>query len=133
MSGILVEIPAVQPRMLVVGIGINVNNAIAQAPPELNGTTIALCEVAARDLSLAHVLKRVLLRLAENLAGIESREADLRQRWRERCLLTQRPVRVELGTRSIEGDCQGIDDEGALIVQTERGVERCFGGVVTEF
>ncbi len=132
-SGILIEIPSVTPRMLVVGIGINVNNAIGEAPAELNGTTIALCEVAAGRLSLADVLTRVLTRLEKNLAAMGSGDDELQRRWRERCLLTDRHIRLELGTRTIEGTCAGIDDEGALVVKTEDGVERCFGGVVTHF
>lgn len=131
--GVLVEIPAVAPRQLVLGVGINVNNKIVAAPPELAQSAIALCEVTGQDLSLSAVLTRVLVRMAERLSWIGSRDEELRQRWRARCMLTGRHLRLEFGSRCLEGVCQGIDDEGALRLETADGIERCFGGVVTQF
>ena len=59
--------------------------------------------------------------------------SDVRTKWRERCLLTNRKVHVDVGTRSVIGLCRGIDDEGALVVETVNETERCFAGVVTSF
>lgn len=131
--GILVEVPAAAPRMLVVGVGLNVNNTWEDAPPELMSSAITLCEVAGRYLSMPSVLTRVLVRISERLSWIGVRDEELRQRWRARCLLTGRYLRLDLGARCIEGVCQGIDDQGALMVATEDGIECCFGGVVTHF
>ena len=133
MCGVLVEVPSVAPRMLVVGIGVNVNNTLANAPAELAGSAIALCEVAGRDFSLATVLTRLLVHISEILSWIGTRDEELRQRWRARCMLTDRYIQLDLGTRRIQGVCQGIDDQGALIIQTNEGIDRCFGGVVTHF
>jgi BirA family biotin operon repressor/biotin-[acetyl-CoA-carboxylase] ligase len=130
-SGVLVEVPAAAPRRLVLGVGLNVNNTLEDAPPELTGLAIALWEVTGQTLSLSSVLTRVLVQISETLSGIGSRDEELCQRWRARCMLTGRKLRVDLGARGIEGVCHGIDHEGALIVKTTDGVERCFGGVVT--
>lgn len=131
--GVLVEVTSEARRMLVVGVGLNVNNTSTTAPPELDGSAIAICDVAGQFLSLTTVLTRVLVRLSERFSWIGSRDDELRRRWRERCLLTGRHIRLELGARCAEGVCHGIDDQGALMVQTETGIERCFGGVVTHF
>lgn len=131
--GVLVEVPASARRQLVLGVGINVNNEAAGAPPDLAESAIAMCEVAGQHLSLALVLTRVLDRISERLSWIGSRDEELRQRWRARCMLTGRPLRLELGARCLEGFCRGIDDEGALLVETANGIERCFGGAVTHF
>ncbi len=132
-SGILVEAPVSTARQLVLGVGLNVNNSVANAPSELADSAIALCDVAGRQLSLPKALTCVLDCISERLSWIGTRDEELRERWRARCMLSGRHLRLELGTRCIEGLCRGIDDEGALIVETAQGTERCFAGVVTHF
>lgn len=131
--GILVEVPPRGDGRVVVGIGINVNNSLREAPPELQATATALCDAAQREFAVIEVLEQVLVRLAERLQGIGRQDEELRNRWRERCLLTGRDVQVKLGGRTVEGTCRGIDEEGALVVDTAHGVERCLAGVVTRF
>lgn len=131
--GVLLESPAEQPSILVLGIGLNVNNSLQNAPQELQSTAVTLADVAGRSCCLSDLLKRVLQCLAERLSWIGCRDDELWARYRERCLLTGRPICVELGQRSIRGLCRGIDEEGALVVETDEGIEKCFAGVVTQF
>jgi len=131
--GVLVEIPPDVPQMLVLGVGVNVNNSVENAPADLIGSAIALSDAAGRWLPLATVLTRVLDRLSHLLSWIGSRDEELLRRWRQRCLLTRRHIQMDLSTHRLTGVCQGIDDQGALLVQTMAGIERCFGGVVTHF
>ena len=130
--GILVEVPAAAPNTLVVGVGLNVNNRLHAAPHDLSQTAIALCQVAKRPFRLGHVLARVLVRISEHLSYM-SRGDGLQPHWNERCLLTGRQVGLNLGARQIAGRCRGIADDGALLVETGSGVERCYGGVVEFF
>jgi BirA family biotin operon repressor/biotin-[acetyl-CoA-carboxylase] ligase len=131
--GILIEVPPERSGVIVIGIGINVNNSVRHAPQELQSSAIALYDAAGREFSLAEVLTRVLLRLEDRLASIGHRDEELRTRWRERCMLTSRTVHVESAVRSVVGLCRGIDEEGALVIETADRTERCFGGVVTRF
>ncbi len=131
--GILVEVPRDRKGVLVIGIGINVNNSLKAAPADLASTATSLSEAAGRQLALSDVLVRVLQRISQRFCWIGSRDDELRQRWRDRCLLTNRTVHLDLGPRRVVGLCQGIDDEGALVVRTADGPERCFAGVVTQF
>ncbi len=124
--------PKPQPA-IVIGIGINVNNSARQAPRELQSSAIALCDVAEKEFSLVDVLLRVLVQLEERLDEIDRGKDELWLRWRERCLLTNRTVHFDFGTRQVVGQCRGIDDEGALLIETEHETERCFAGVVTQF
>jgi BirA family transcriptional regulator, biotin operon repressor / biotin---[acetyl-CoA-carboxylase] ligase len=132
-SGILVETADGQSARLVIGIGINVNNAAHDAPSELRGKAIALCEAAKREISRVDVLVGVLQRLSSRLDWIGSREGVLREQWQERCLLAGRTVQIEMGARQLVGKCLGIDDDGALLLDTDRGCERCLAGVVTQW
>jgi BirA family biotin operon repressor/biotin-[acetyl-CoA-carboxylase] ligase len=131
--GILIEVPPQQKEAIVIGIGINVNNSARHAPEDLQSSAIALCDAAQCQFSLTQVLERVLVRLQERLGWIGHRDQELRHRWRERCLLTGRTVHLDSGTRNVVGLCHGIDDDGALVIETVNETERCFAGAVTQF
>jgi BirA family biotin operon repressor/biotin-[acetyl-CoA-carboxylase] ligase len=59
------------------------------------------------------------------------RDQELRDRWRKRCLLTNRRVQVDTHNSQLVGLCQGIDDEGALLLDTKEGRKQCFAGTIT--
>lgn len=129
--GILVETPRGQPGTLVFGIGINVNNSSSTAPKELQGKVASLSDVAGQCFPLVDVLVQVLRLLKERLDWIGTNDTELLARWRSRCYLTERLVQVDTTTRQLTGICQGIDDDGALLLQTDGGTERCFSGIIT--
>lgn len=131
--GILVETADGQNARVILGIGINVNNRSDAAPSELRDRAIALCEIAERRLALADVLIRVLRRLEKRLSWIVSRENELQDEWRRRCLLTGREVQIETGSRLVVAMCLGIDANGALLLETDNGRETCLSGVVTKW
>jgi biotin-(acetyl-CoA carboxylase) ligase len=118
---------------MAIGIGININNSLRRAPQELQSTAIALCDVAGHEFPLTEVLVSVLKRLEDRLGCIGRNDEQLWQNWRQRCLLTGRTIEVDLGTRKVAGRCRGINDVGALVIETAAGVETCFAGSVTLF
>ena len=59
--------------------------------------------------------------------------AALRDAWRERSLLTGRAVQLRVGAEMLTGRCLGIDDDGALLLQTEQGRHTCHAGSVVAF
>ena len=131
--GILVETGNGQSARLVLGIGINVNNRSESAPSDLRDKTVALCEAIGRDIPLVEVLIGVLQRLSSRLIWIGAGEIELREEWSRRCLLTGKHVHVEVGPRYVVGTCLGIDVDGALLIDTDAGTERCLSGVVTHW
>lgn len=131
--GILVELPRGRDGALVIGIGINVNNSLREAPLDFRDQATSLRDATGRHFRLVDVLVPVLGCLWERLGWIGSRGEELRRRWRGRCLLTGRTVCVDSGHHQVEGVCRGIDDDGALVVDTASGAERCLAGVVTRF
>jgi BirA family biotin operon repressor/biotin-[acetyl-CoA-carboxylase] ligase len=131
--GILLESPADRPGVIVLGMGINVNNSLRDAPAELRQSAIALCDLMQRQYPLVSVLQSVLIRLAERLRWISTEQGQLPLHWQRWCLLTNRSVCVDMASRQVRGLCRGIDAEGALLLETEAGYERCFAGVVTQF
>ncbi len=131
--GILVEIPPRQSGKLVVGIGINVNNSLDNAPPELWPTATALCDASNRTWDLPMVLIQVLQQLERHLQQLSANDPELPRRWNELCFLQGRLIHHTVGDRVTIGVCQGVDQQGALLLQTELGLSRVLGGVITKW
>ena len=130
-SGVLLESPHLKHGKLVIGVGINVNNSLDTAPAEISDTATAMCDVADQQFPLATVLVCVLDKLFERLNQIGYHDQQLGELWRKRCLLTGRKVHVDTAHREFAGLCQGIDEAGALLVQTDTNIERCLAGTIT--
>jgi len=127
--GILVEHVA-STRKLVLGIGINVNNALVDAPSELRKTATSLAAVAGRRFDKTLVLIRVLQQMEHELNRLAKGQADLQKRWSPFCVLAGREIGIAVGDRCTRGVCRGIDASGALIVATDAGDQRFVSGQV---
>ena len=79
------------------------------------------------------MLIAILRQLSLGLDRLASGTGILRQAWHRRCLLTGRTVEVDQPNCRLIGLCQGIDSDGALVLETATGVERCLSGVVVSF
>ena len=127
--GILCEATPTHPERLVVGIGINVNNAIADLPTTFHGRS--LFDLDGQERLLSDVLLAVLTEFRESWGRLlEHGFSRLVPEYRRRCLLTGREVAIAAGDHRTVGRCQGIDDGGALLVATEQGVRRVVAGSV---
>jgi BirA family biotin operon repressor/biotin-[acetyl-CoA-carboxylase] ligase len=132
-SGILVEAPAVGTGRLIVGIGVNVNNSFANAPSELQPLATSMTDVARRPIDSTALLLAILARFDFWLSDLVDNERELFDRWRRRCLLAGKQVRLTAGSRQVTGVCQGIDDTGRLVLSTPEGIERHLSGTVVSF
>ena len=130
--GILVENPRPKLRRLGVGIGINVNNSLDAASDELRSLATSMCDETGQSFELADVLTDLLKRLEAELRSLSSIDDDFRQRWQSYCVLQGRLVEIQAGSKTVCGHCVGIDDAGAIVLETDRGRERFVSGVVTD-
>lgn len=129
LGGILIEVPSGQPPRAVIGVGINVGS-LDQAPPEVQARAISLAELAEEPPRVT-LLQKVVEHLGQVLAQLRENPASLADRWRHHSFLDGRRVEIELpGGERLEGLAQSIDDQGALLVATDEGEERCPSGVV---
>jgi BirA family biotin operon repressor/biotin-[acetyl-CoA-carboxylase] ligase len=131
--GILVEAHSTSEDRVVIGVGINANNSLADAPAELRGTATSLVDSIGTQVDRLDVLMSVLEQIQRDLDRLSNAESSLLATWRSQCLLTGRQIAVDDLQRRIEGTCLGIDDDGALRVQTRFGPQRVVSGVVKEF
>ncbi len=110
LAGILVE-GRPQEGWAVLGIGLNVSTT--DFPGDLRETATSL-RLAGSDAAADTVLARLLDELAR---WLRAPAADVLSAWRRRDALLGRPVRWEGG----EGLAAGIDESGALLVDTGAG------------
>jgi BirA family biotin operon repressor/biotin-[acetyl-CoA-carboxylase] ligase len=122
--------PPQSPR-LVLGIGVNVNNSLSDAPPDVSGVGVSLLDLTDQSYDLTDFLVRLLRQLANGLDALARRDPQLADAVSQRCVLQGRVVELQAGPRHVRGLCQGIDYHGALTIRTTRGIERFFGGVIS--
>lgn len=131
LGGILIELQgdATGPCAAVIGIGLNLHlraglrDAIAQPVTDL--AAIAK-QVPQRNRLLAAVLIE-LAPVLEQFAGHGF--APLRQEWMARHAHQGRPVTLALGEgRTVTGRATGVAEDGALLLETARGLERHVNG-----
>ena len=135
-GGMLTEarIDADQIRDLVFGLGLNINSQAGAFPPEVARRAVSLAEHTNAPLDLNKFAAAVIGRVLDAYEQFVSSEykktfADL---WNRFDFLKGKPVSLLHGTQPINGTAVGIDEEGSLIVRTDKGkTERFRAGEVT--
>lgn len=133
LAGVLIELPPHTTPQAVIGIGINVNNSFQNAPPDVQSTAISLSDCLDAGSEVTDVLIGCLQSLERQLTSYQDPTRSLADQWRAYHLLQGMHVELEVYSRKVAGLCTGIDDDGALVLETEDGVERFLGGVVTQY
>ena len=114
-----------------VGIGLNVNMPLSDAPTPLRHRVTSLQNILSRPVDLTDALLEIARQL---LALVVRREAGnfvtLLQEYNRHHALTGRRVRVSDGDSGVEGHCEGLDGEGRLLLATVDGLRRIVAGHV---
>jgi len=131
--GILIEAPSRPTGRVVIGVGLNLNNSLADAPEELRNSAISLYDAVGESTDLNDVLIATLRAFSDHLRLLEANPAELRARWQELSILTGCTVLLDVDRQEIQGVCQGIDADGGLLLKTDQRVQRIFSGVIREF
>lgn len=136
--GILIEQPDRAPGKLVVGIGLNVNTRFDAAPEELQLIATSLAKESGQQFAMADVLIHLLRRWQINIVAQRSGDWELPRLWSRLCVLSGRQIHVNTASTDITGVCQGIADDGALLIARRDDpsishsgeILRCYAGTV---
>jgi BirA family biotin operon repressor/biotin-[acetyl-CoA-carboxylase] ligase len=130
--GILTEMDAEMQMVnhIIIGIGMNVNNPLSKFPNGLRDTVTTLKEETGKKVDRPKLLLGILGSLKTNLELMETSQGRKKvlERWRKLSDTLGRHVRVEMVDGSVEGTAKDVDEEGALLVETGKGVERVLSG-----
>ena len=132
--GILTEMnaEATRVRYIVVGIGLNVNQA--SFPKELSATSLRLVtgsEWSRVELAAA-LLKSLDREYRQLLEDANARESILRRFAESSSWVRGKNVRIEENDSSFEGTTEGLDPRGFLLVRTTKGIQTVLSGTVRE-
>lgn len=129
LAGVLVELdgPPEGPCQLVIGIGLNLkmpasySEEIDQAWTDLS---LMGCQVDKNQLvaQLTHSLEKRLAQYAKT--GL----SDMYQQWNQLNAFKDERVDLITGTKSWQGICEGIDQQGGLCLRRDGEVKAYYGG-----
>ncbi len=132
--GILTEMnaEATRVRYIVVGIGINVNQA--SFPKELPATSLRLVTGSewSRVELVAALLKSLDREYRQLVEGADAQESILQRFARQSSWAFGKRVRIEENGSAFEGTTEGLDGRGFLQVRTQHGVQTVLSGTVRE-
>ena len=119
-------------RCVLLGIGLNVNLALADVPPELRDKATSVRIATGRVCDRIELASTLCNRLNTRYMEVEAAGfAAVRPAWERYSALTGRSVTVVDGEVRTAGVVRGIDSDGALTLETAAGVERILTGDVS--
>ncbi|WP_457548472.1 biotin--[acetyl-CoA-carboxylase] ligase, partial [Archaeoglobus sp.] len=123
--GILCELAGeVENPLIIVGIGINVNNP---APKEFNA--ISLKDVHGKQLNRSEILGKVLRNFAKYYKMlIDGEWSKIRERWKELSDTLSKDVVVRVAEKELRGRAVDIDEDGALLLETDKKIIKVYSG-----
>ena len=128
LAGVLVE--AVSSRLHVVGIGVNINNSLEEAPPELQKRATTMRDLTGTRHDQATFLLALLEHLAKLLAQLASTPDQVAARADALCLQHGQTLTIESGGQVTAGRCVGIGSDGALLLDTPDGRQTFYSAVL---
>jgi len=129
-GGILVEPARQTGQRLVIGIGINILNSLANAPSEIRDLATSIVDETGDRFSPGDFLLANLKHLSRQLHTLGQGQLELQARWARQCTLTGQQITLKSGHHLIEGRCTGIAPDGAILIESSGTVTPWFGGIV---
>jgi BirA family biotin operon repressor/biotin-[acetyl-CoA-carboxylase] ligase len=133
LAGVLIEVSgeATGPAHAIIGIGVNASMS-ALAAAAIDQPWVDLRTVLGRPVDRNVLASRVLSRLAPGLERF-AREglAPFRRAWDRLDLAIGRRITLTAGEHVVEGECRGLDPDGALLVTTGGQTRRYLSGEVS--
>lgn len=132
--GILTEMSAEMDAInhVVLGMGINVNIEQQDFPEELAAIATSVAVAAGHPVFRLELLAAILEELEEVYRqAVEEGFADIFRQWRSHSVTLGQSVNVLGINNQFSGVAIDIDNDGALLVKTEQGIERVIAGDVS--
>jgi len=132
--GILTEMnaEATRVRYIVVGVGINVNQASFSKDLQATSLRLATGSEWSRVELVAALVKSLDREYRQLLQGPDARESILRRFAENSSWVSGKAVRIEENGSGFEGTTEGLDSRGFLQVRTSQGTQTVLSGTVRE-
>ena len=133
LAGVLIEVvPGSRSEAVVIGVGVNLRLPRAM-PEEIRQTATALSDARITPPTANTLLATLLVEIHEILERFAQHGfAGLRNDWLMRHAFVGQAVHLLSDfSAPIEGRCQGVDSDGALLLDTSAGLQRIISGEVS--
>lgn len=127
LAGVLTEtqVDLAGVRFVVLGVGININQAPTDFPEDLQGQATSIRAELGRSVSRRHLLQDLLLKFEEIYGQFQDQGlAPFLDRWRQLSWVLNRKVTVQVGGKEFSGLAVDIDEMGALLLEEASGKRR---------
>jgi BirA family biotin operon repressor/biotin-[acetyl-CoA-carboxylase] ligase len=119
--------------VLIIGIGLNVNNSLATAPDDVRQRATSVFDLTGHSVDLTDTLVRLLNHLNQTLDQVCRNPVETAQESGKFNRLTGHQVTIQTPTEKLAGECQGITNDGALLLMVGDTVREIRAGTVLEF
>jgi BirA family biotin operon repressor/biotin-[acetyl-CoA-carboxylase] ligase len=129
LAGVLTETQLDQNevRFVVLGVGMNVNQAPHDFPKVLRGKATSLQAELGRAIFRIPLLQDFLLQFEEMYHQFQDRGlAPFLDRWRQLSLVLGQRVKIQVGGKKFSGLAVDIEQTGALVLEEDSGKRRCL-------
>jgi BirA family biotin operon repressor/biotin-[acetyl-CoA-carboxylase] ligase len=130
LAGILAE--GLPDGRLILGIGLNANNTLGDAPPSVRDKATTMLELTGASHDRNRLLHDLLCHLAKTIGEAASRPEHLAAQAHGHCLQRGGTLVIESGRDLVRGRCVGIDFDGGLLLDTAEGRRKLYSGVLRE-
>ncbi len=128
LAGVLVEV--LPDGRHVVGIGVNTNNSLEEAPPELRSTATTMLQLTGRTHDQTELLICLLREFQGALEQLAGGPEQIGMRADVLCVQHHQMLQLQWGKRLIRGRCAGIAPDGALLLETPQGRKSFCSGAL---
>lgn len=133
LCGVLLELQGGNdgPVVVVAGVGLNISLSDT-ARDKIDQPCISLTEITDAPVSRNNLAIEICYAVLQALMQFEvAGMSDFKARWEKRDTYKNRPVRLLLGDHVEQGICRGIDEYGALLVETDGELRRYYSGEIS--
>jgi BirA family biotin operon repressor/biotin-[acetyl-CoA-carboxylase] ligase len=129
LAGILTE--ALSPRRVIIGIGLNSNNTLDDAPVELRATAVTLRDLRGTPVDSTGLLSSLLNELHAAMGLLYEQPAELGREFASLALQRGQMLLLRQGEQHHAGRCRGIAVDGGLQLETENGLQTYYSGTLS--
>jgi BirA family transcriptional regulator, biotin operon repressor / biotin---[acetyl-CoA-carboxylase] ligase len=129
-AGILIESSPMPNDSLVIGVGVNVSTDLKQPSPSFDSPARSISEFTQRYPHRYQWLVEVVEQILDAVDELHTNPRSILQEYRKRCMLYGQSIRYLAGDQWHHAACEGIDDDGALLIRDVSGVRRLSSGDV---
>ena len=120
-------------EIIVVGIGINVNNSLVATAADFRTSATSLYDATGQLFDLSDTLIATVNQLNASIRLLSDRPREFFAKLNRFSQLNGRDVEIDDGTRTITGRCLGVDEDGRLLLDQGGAHARVIAGTVVRW